>query len=155
MKEAFPARKLGDVYFPLIWGPHCNFATVKQHLLVCASEGPTVHTKSVQVPHGPLKQRNEANKKVEDLLKDNAGKDFAERKLLYRMQYRPKDGMFCKMPADLMLGNFIPEEQSTDGQMDDSQRFSYMGTDYGAGCFVYMMPEYATLPCLCASFLLF
>ena len=102
----------------------------------------------VQVPHGPLEQRNAANTKVQDLLKDNAGKNFAERKLLYRMQYRPKDGMFRKMPADLMLGNFIPEEESTDGQLDDAQRFTYMGTDYGVGCFVYMIPEYATPPCL-------
>jgi hypothetical protein len=99
----------------------------------------------MQVPHGPLKQRDEANTKIEELLKGNIGKDYAERKLLYRMQYRPKEGMFCKMPDDFRLGNFIPDVVDVDRQLDESQRFAYKGSQYGVGCFVYLVPEFASL----------
>lgn len=93
------------------------------------------------MPHGPLQARDEANAKIQDLLKDNAGKAIEERKLLYRMQYRPKEGMFCKMPADLELGNFIPAPVNLDKVLDESQRFAYKGGNYGVGCFVYLLPE--------------
>lgn len=97
----------------------------------------------VQVPHGPLKQRDEANAKVQELLKDNAGKDYAERKMLYRMEYAPGEGMFKNMPADLKLGRFIPKPKPEDGKLDASQRFVQDGQQYGVGCFVYITPEYA------------
>jgi hypothetical protein len=95
--------------------------------------------------------RDAAIAKVHDLLaadKENAPTSPRHRQLLYRMAYLPQDGMFRLMPADLRLGTYVREAESTDAvasEVGGSARFMWEGQQYRVGDFVYLLPR-----CECA-----
>jgi hypothetical protein len=98
------------------------------------------------VPHGALKERDEAIARITELLKDNKTAAPLEKQLLYRMVYEPQKGMFKLIPDHLQLGHYVHDPEDDEGLvLDDGKCFMADGQQYRIGDFVYLMPECAPL----------